>query len=677
MNRAADGPAAVSGVLLSAQPERLLLPAILAGVGLVLLTPLVWSPTAWHPFSVGKAVYARSIIAAVFALWTMLALMRPRYRPPPTAVLFALLAGLAVAALSGALGASPQRSVWSTYTRMEGLIDAAHWTAFAVVLMAVLRTAHDWTRLLNANLAVGLCVAVAAVLRFHYPEAGPLGLPSEGRFPRIAGTTGNPTFLGAYLQIVVLLAAGFLARSFHGATAEAGFAVEAGRRTVRRTRRPRRRSVRGQSPAGAAAPLWPARLFWAATAGLAAFALALTGSMGAFAGLGAGLAVAAVLHARFGGTRKERRFGLGGLAALGIAAAALALALGIRTAGSPAGGAPVFDSILLERATSTERIGNTLGGRLRNWESGIAAFAERPLLGWGTGNYHVASGRHIAKPSKRTEITDHAHNMIVEEAATKGLAGLAAYILLWGAAALAVLRRARAAEPRERTLAIFAGGALAGWFVQSQTLFYSPSIQLQHLLLLAFAAYMEASAPGERPWVARLLAALARTGDALRSRAGRLALPARIAAAAAVALAGASIISSHAIHAGNAAIARAEFQGPWLDHMERSMRAFTPLANGPRVILFNNLATNWPLLAEHHPEEAERLLAWSAEEAKAALAAEPGNWVIHHALARLYRAVAETRPEHAETAEHHFRTSLVLAPNLDPMETPVGRPVRR
>ena len=65
------------------------------------------------------------------------------------------------------------------------------------------------------------------------------------------------------------------------------------------------------------------------------------------------------------------------------------------------------------------------------------------------------------------------------------------------------------------------------------------------------------------------------------------------------------------------------------------MSAFAPLANGPRIILFNNVAANWPLLAEHHPEEAERLLAWSAREAEVALAAESGSRVIHHALARL------------------------------------------
>ena len=676
-----------SGVAEPDRVARLLLPAVLAGIALVLLTPLVWSPVAWHPFSVGKAVYARSLIAAVFALWTLLALARPRYRPPPTAVLFALLAGLAVAALSSAFGVSPQRSLWSTYTRMDGLIDAAHWTAFAVVLTAVLGSARDWHRLLNLNLAVGLCVAVVAVLRFHHPDAGPFGLLPEARHPRISATTGNPTFLGAYLQMVILLAGGFLARSSQAADPEAGAAVDAGRAAARRTRRPQHRRKRGKrrraaprAAAGAAAgrARWPTRLFWALTAAVGAWALVHTGSMGAVAGLGAGLAVAAALVARFGGTRRERRLALGGLATLGLAGAALVLALGIRAAGTAGDYAPAFDSILLERATSTERIGNTLGGRLRNWESGIKAFAERPLLGWGTGNYHAASGRHLAKPPKRTEIADHAHNIVVEEAATKGLAGLAAYVLLWGATGWAVLRRVRAAGPRERTLAIFAGGALTGWFVQSQTLFYAPTILLQHTLLLAYAAHLEACAPHRWPWVARLRAAGARAGEALSTRARRLARPARVAAAAAaMALAGASIASSLAVHAGSAAIWRAEFQGPWLEHMERSMRAFAPLANGPRVILFNNLAVNWPVLAEHHPEEADRLLAWSAEEALAALAAEPESWVIHHALTRMYRAIAKTRPEYAATAERHLRTSLALAPNLDPMEAPVGRPLRR
>ena len=227
----------------------------------------------------------------------------------------------------------------------------------------------------------------------------------------------------------------------------------------------------------------------------ALYALVLTGSVGALAGLGAGAGVAAALYAWLGRSPRARRHGRLSLGALGAAGLALALALGVRAAGS--GGAdtyrPAFDNIMLERATSVERIGNTLGPRLRNWRSGLLAFAERPVLGWGTGNYFAGSARHVSAREQGNQVNDHAHNLPIEEAATKGIAGLAAYFLLWGFTGAAVLRRVRTAGPREQALAIFAGAALAGWFVQSQTLFYSPSTWLQHMLLLGFAMHLDAA----------------------------------------------------------------------------------------------------------------------------------------------------------------------------------------
>ena len=48
--------------------------AIHAGIALILLTPLVVSPVVFYPYSVGKAVWARALIAVVFALWAVLAL---------------------------------------------------------------------------------------------------------------------------------------------------------------------------------------------------------------------------------------------------------------------------------------------------------------------------------------------------------------------------------------------------------------------------------------------------------------------------------------------------------------------------------------------------------------------------------------------------------------------------
>ena len=647
--------------------ERVLLGAVHTGLALVLLTPLVWAPETYYPFAAGKAVYARSLIAVTFALWTVLAVWSPRWRPPPSAILAALAASLAVAALSAGFGASPQRSLWSTYTRMEGLVDSAHWFAFALVLAGSVRGAHAWNRLLNVNLGVGLVAAVVAIARFHMPDAAIFGAwPPEARYPRISATTGNPTFLGAYMQAIALLAAGYLARSWCAAAPSSPSPDPAGRKRARRRRR---------IPPPVRTSVGPARLFWGVTMVCALYALVLTGSVGALAGLGAGAGAAAALYAWLGRSARARRHGRWSLGAAGAAGLMLALALGVRVAGSAGEDTyrPVFDNILLERATSVERIGNTLGSRLRNWRAGLHAFAERPLLGWGTGHYYVGSARHIAAREQGNQVNDHAHNMAIEEAATKGIAGLLAYLLLWGVTAAAIVRRARAAGPREQALAIFAGAALVGWFVQSQTLFYSPSTWLQHMLL-GFAIHLEA-APGEP---ARGPGAVARGAAPMRRPGGDPGAGRAGGAGRAVGGGG----------GGGARFARREPRRPHRCGGDLPGGGFRsvpgesgaldtrlePLANGPRVILFNNVTANWPVLTASRPAEAERLLRWSQEEAAAALASEPESWVIHHALARLYRQFATADPGFAERAQHHFERSLELAPNLDPLELPPASP---
>ena len=609
-------------------PEQWLVRAIHAGLALILLTPLVASPVVFYPFSVGKAVWARALIAIVFALWAVLALARPQWRPRPGAILVLLGATLAAGVVSAWLGVSPVRSLWSTYTRMDGLVNAAHWFALVVVLAAVVRTTGDWARLLNVNLAVGLLVAALAVARLYAPDVGASVWGPEPRYPRISGSTGNPLFLGAYLQAVALLAAGFLARSWAAAPA---------------------------APGG----LWLRRSFWTVTGAGALLGIAATGSLGALAGLGAGAATAAGLCAWLGGSARARRFGSLALGGLGAVVLALALVIALRAA-APAG--PAFDNVLLERATSVERIATPLAKRLRTWQAGLEALAERPLLGWGPENYHVASGRYIAQPEERARVRDRAHNATLEAAATGGVAGLVLYLALWGFTARIVVRAARAAAAPDRMLIVFAGAALAGWFVQSQSSFHSPSSWLQHMLLLGFVAHLEASLPGRSrappAWLARAL-------GALRLR------PARVAAGlAAAALAAGSLASSHAIHAGAAAVQRAEFHGPFPAEMARSIEAFGPLANGPRVIMFNNVAANWEVLASRDAAEAGRLLEWMDREAAAALAAEPESWVVHHALARLYRKVAVGDPAYAARARGHLERSLALAPNLDPLEAP-------
>ena len=64
--------------------------------------------------------------------------------PPPRSWLLLLLAaGLGASLLSACFGVSLQRSVWSNYERMQGVVDQAHWFEFALVLTLILRTGRD------------------------------------------------------------------------------------------------------------------------------------------------------------------------------------------------------------------------------------------------------------------------------------------------------------------------------------------------------------------------------------------------------------------------------------------------------------------------------------------------------------------------------------------------------
>ena len=189
--------------------DRALRCVIGTGIVLILLTPFIVTPQTVFPFVVGKALYSRTLIEIVFVAWVLLALFQPAYRPPRSRLLILLGAALGVAVLSACLGVSVQRSFWSSYERMQGVVDQAHWFVLAVVLVSVVRTDRSWRALLLLNLAAGTVMALLTVAQYHghLPAYGPGG-------SRAMSTFGNPIFLAAYLQVNVMIALGFLARSF-------------------------------------------------------------------------------------------------------------------------------------------------------------------------------------------------------------------------------------------------------------------------------------------------------------------------------------------------------------------------------------------------------------------------------------------------------------------------------
>ena len=175
-------------------------------------TPLVVGIDIIYPFVTGKALYSRALIALAFAAWAVLALAGPAWRPPRSTLLVLVGLGLLVAAVAAVFGVSPQFSFWSNYGRMEGLLDLAHWGAFAVMAASMFRTRRDWAWVLGIGLAVGLAVAAAALAQALAPGLLPLRVLRPGE--QAYGTLGNPAYLGACMQATALLAAGCLAASF-------------------------------------------------------------------------------------------------------------------------------------------------------------------------------------------------------------------------------------------------------------------------------------------------------------------------------------------------------------------------------------------------------------------------------------------------------------------------------
>ncbi len=622
--------------------ERGLRIALFGAFGLLLLTPFVVTPATVFPFVVGKALWSRALIELAFALWAVLALMRREYRPPRSWLLVLLGISVAVSLAAAWAGASPQRSFWSTYERMRGVVDEAHWAVLGVVLASSVRDPRGWRRLLGAAVISSAVLAGLVLARAAGVEVPFFGQLPEPRLPRYSGPLGNPTFLSVCMVVNLVLAT--------------GFAVDAGR--------PRPgQFARVTAAAG-----------WSAVAALHLAGLALSGSLGGFAGLAGAVCVAALALAVSGRGRGR----LAGVAALALLIAG-ASGLGMRFTD------PERTSMLTPGAASVlpgggalDRLGRMhlqrpgVQSRLGAWETALQGFAERPLLGWGPENFGAVYGRFASGYAATAQPHGQPHGRLVEAAAETGAAGVLAWIALWGGAVAALLRARSRARGRERTLALFAAAALAGYLVQLQSLFDTAAGMLTATLLLAFAARMEAAAlppvwrPGTPGWLAGAFAA--RWGAFAGRRAVRGALGA---AALSAALAGLWV--QHAIL--RAADARYSLPAPLASGvLAEGIDAFPPLANTYRKYLFERLAHEWPWLRARDAAAAAKLLRWADGEAREAVRFEPEDWRIAGALARLYRAAAATEPGYRLRAREHLARARALAPNRAVFRRPLAPP---
>ena len=161
--------------------------------------PLYIANSMLFPFITGRNFAFRIIVEIALVLWIGLVFLNKEYRPTLSRVMQAVLIFVGIVFLADLLGASFYRSFWSNYERMEGFLMIAHMAAFFVITATVFRL-KEWNIFAHLTLFASVGVSFYALLQ----RLGYFISLQGGN--RVDGTIGNPTYLAAYLMLVITIA---------------------------------------------------------------------------------------------------------------------------------------------------------------------------------------------------------------------------------------------------------------------------------------------------------------------------------------------------------------------------------------------------------------------------------------------------------------------------------------
>ena len=645
---------------------HLLLWTVRAGILLIMAMPFIVSSDTLFPFIVGKAIYARSVIEVTFGIWLLLIFFYPRYRPSLSLVVAALGVWLLISLIAGLTGVSTVRSLWSTYERMQGIVDLAHWFVFIAMTGSVFRSLSDWRILFTVNLIVCMVISFLGINQ-HYGIFDMTSFEIRST-DRIESTLGNATYVGAYTMVNALIALSLIIHSLASqAVGSGGERSEQApqSRTARRRRRGEERRTSSTRVSFDYIPLLQS--VWVLSIMLNLWALWLTGTRGAVVGLGTAALVFSVGYLIWGRIRVARIISY---ALVASAIVVIGLFAAVRTTDVLD---PVVESnTMLARISAIGLDDGSIQGRVAGAQAGLLAYAEKPALGWGPENFLIAWGKHVDTEAAERDRFDQAHNKLVEELTTKGTLGFVSYMLVWLAMAWAMFRSIRRRRGYEQLSVLIIAATMLAYFVQNLFLFDTPVTLMQFSLLAAFAVAQEYwASEGERkraqsrmPERLRGRLSLRRVSVGLRSSWGAVCLMALVSVVVIAALYALNLRAYNAA-ADIASFGLTSHTGvAWeerLVYAEDSIGTFPGLANYPRRHIIRDSFDRLPTLSDEEFWAEVELMESTGNDA---LDVEPDNWRIIAMLVLLHQTAAERDEEYVVKAREGLDKMVAIAPNL-------------
>ena len=404
------------------------------GVFLVPFIPLIISGSMFFPFITGKNFTFRIIVEIIFAVWLLLALREPRFRPKRSPFLSCILAFLSVVLLADALAENPFKAFWSNFERMEGFVTLLHLGAYFLVASSVLDSEKLWHRFFATSVGVSAFLGIYGMLQL----AGKIVINQGG--VRLDGTFGNAAYFAGYMLFHIFLTLFLIFRH-------------------------------KVSPVG--------KYLYGGALVLQVFALIFTATRGAGVGLVGGLFLAFLLVAILERQNKRLRFGAV------ISLIVLLLFVGGLYAGR--------DNLLIKGNETLTRFASIsvsdAGPRFMVWGMALQGFKENPILGWGQEGFNYVFNKYY-NPNMwgQEQWFDRTHNILFDWLIAGGLMGLLAYLSLYGCLLFCIWRGALpvSASPFSLAEKSILTGLLAGYFIHNLFVFDNIGSYILFFSLLAF-----------------------------------------------------------------------------------------------------------------------------------------------------------------------------------------------
>ncbi|MCX6780752.1 MAG: O-antigen ligase family protein [Candidatus Magasanikbacteria bacterium] len=404
----------------------------------VLLAPLVVvSSSTVFPFIFPKAIFTEIVVGLLAAVMMPLIF---RYREYGLNHIYAQVLCVYAATLgfSGIFAQDRMRAFWSNHERMTGVIFIWYTILFSLLVTSYL-SAHikKLRSLLSYLVGISVVVSVTGIMQ----RIDPTFLLSQGQ--RVAGTFGNPIYLGGFAAQLALVAV---------------YLAYINRKTG-------------------------IKYLYISACVIDLIAVYLSGTRSAVVGLACALLLIGIYTARraasAGYAKQMRIVVIGVVIAVGILIALPKLV-------------PSLQSTMLGRLTNISAALDSTGStRVIAWQIAIQGFELRPIFGWGPENFYYVFNK-LYNPKSLTFGSyetwfDHAHNAVFDVLVTQGFVGFLAYLAQY-AVIFWMCYKTRSVDENENIFSVVLAGIFVLHFIHNIFVFDHPGSYVEFYAFGAIVA---------------------------------------------------------------------------------------------------------------------------------------------------------------------------------------------